>query len=802
MTTVPYIPSNQRIDSPWAYVQQLPGGAGVPPGRIGFGAAGKGFDLSGDLHSASVRRVRRCYDADGAIGVEFENDHPFETGELLPCRVGGIDMATMRSHRANNWTGGPLVHVNTLSTDLAGTAGVRLGGDPWTVTRVDDRKVILDGSIWKTDAAHPDPILWSGTMYRELVDAWPSLADAMDFIDGRPGGIQLGMGYFALLAAADTETFFPEADFTLTGAGMELSWLHRGDYFNRIPFHFHRSNFRVAHLTQEGNRPFQKQATHGWKTTTPVSEDESVFDGTFEHVRTINIPGYGANHGHPGGKVRIRWLNCKTIGTGNDGKDFKGPQIANPDGAYGGIIANDYSAWVSLGTAGTNRQESVLLGNNPIATASGLATFTVTLPAKVYVGLKLTFGADVTAVGGLAFAGKTFTVASRAGLVATCTHASTASSTATGGGAAVTVLYPLFLKGKPGNDIRGEGWVLSNLTVDREIFLGQGLRIRGGDGDGGNGVGGHYSTVAGLVVNNTTPDEYGTGAGKGLSLFGTGIQVSNATLRGNGAGQAIILAGGLDKGAVKASLRNIHAESWNIGLNLAGNECDVALTAVDCARAVYVDGGKISVQEEFEDAIDVTTASTIATFHWTGHPLTVGKTVVFDGVKAHNLGGVIVDDGVEYTVASVPDANTFTFDTGQYPTLTVTGGGGDEIEVTVNGVNFYNYGNRLSLRAFECDQAVDVHNRCEGLTIHNSTWDRSGTGIALDTLTTGILMGPGNVGFDNAVPFGKTIAAADAGRGATVTIGDSNTSTRGATVAAGGANVVLARSDGTNWLVV
>ncbi len=67
---------------------------------------------------------------------------------------------------------------------------------------------------------------------------------------------------------------------------------------------------------------------------------------------------------------------------------------------------------------------------------------------------------------------------------------------------------------------------------------------------------------------------------------------------------------------------------------------------------------------------------------------------------------------------------------------------------------------------------------------------------------TEVFLGADNIGIDSALPFAEIVTAADAGRGVLITISDSSTAVAGAIIAGGGANEVLARSNGTDWLVV
>ncbi|CAN5191003.1 hypothetical protein BH10PSE6_BH10PSE6_16820 [soil metagenome] len=813
MATVPYIPSDQRVESPWGYVTRVTGG-GVPPGYILAEAPGLSPRIIGPVATESFRMIRRVYAADNKIRVEFALSHPWLTGDSVTIRVYGADGPTHRAHRANNWEGGPLVEVGRLdpTSDITKVT-IRQGGDPWTITKIDTATIELDGSVYKVNATDPDPVYLCGWAYSDEVDAWPAVEQAFEYIEGRPfSRIHFGVGVFMFLRNGGdlTATTWPALGglemppySTISGEGDNLSIFCRGDYFNATPFRTFHAGFTARDIGQIGNAMFNRLATHGWKATAE-SELRSVNDVTYRNLSHWAIPGYCFNNGHPGGKNRLRLENIKCFGSTNDFFDIKGEQTTNIDGAFGSSLENLFATAAGMGTVGSNNQAPVTLTTaNPIGIVNGSGDFTVVLPFKPYVGQRIMLDAGTPAVGNFTLAGRGFTVKARGGTgatTATCNYdGSTVASAATGsyGGTGRTVLAPILNKGRPLFDLRSRGWRINN-TLYIDVFgYSSGGRVRDGSGTNNNGTGGQQSVISNCVSISlaTTGADTDGEAFKGFSVLGDRVQLRNFYVNGNGKGTGLSIQRGCDFSHFQGTVENC-----NIGVGWTASNVEKAdLTVIGCATQVVVDGGNGTVVGVVSDALSITMGSSIVTVAWPDAPVGFlsGDTLLVVG--AETIGGIVNPAG-SWVVTKI-GAGLFTFDSMQTATETTVGGGGSGIALTTGNVATPNSDNRLKLQSSGCTGTVIDFSRVAGFLLDDSSWDGSGTFAAYGGSVTGLLFGPNNRGIDCAMTFARLMSAANAGRGARAMISDSSVTAFWDTVAGGGANVRPVASDGTNWKV-
>lgn len=793
------------------------GAGNVPPGAIMAVTPGLPPLVIQNRATVNFRMVRRVYaTGDNKIAVEFDADMPaaWETGSEITVRVYGADGATHRAHRANNWTGGPFVDVVTLEpVPLSDPNGVYLGGDPWEIERLDDRTAVLVGSVYKVNSTDPDPVFLCGHAYTDEVDAWPAFVQAHAYIEGRPySRIVTGDGVFMILRnggdlsgsswPANTSLEMP-AFSTIEGSGPNTSIICRGDYFNCIPFRFFDSKVTVQNIGQIGDAMFQKLATHGWKATAE-SETRSITDVTYRNVWNWMIPGYCFNNGKPGGKIRIRYEGIKCFGNTNDVADHKGDITSNIDGAYGGSIDDIFAISCGMGTVGNNKQLPITLTTaNPIGITNGSADFTVALPFKPYIGQRITLDANTPAAGNFTFASKGFTVKARGGTgsrTATCSYDGTtlaSASTGSYGGTGRSVLAPSLNKGKPLMDIRGEGWRISNAEYVDVFGYSTGFRVRGGDGTNNNGRGGHRSVVMNYIARSTSTvgDDTDGEAFKGAVIDGNQVQFTNFVISGVNKGIGLSIGSDADGSVVKGIIRNVAT-----GVSWASNDVAAELTIDGCDTQVNVDGGQGDVSAVVDNALSVTSGSSIVTVAWADAPasLTTGKSMSIAG--AQPIGGLINTSGT-WVITKV-STGIFTFDSLQTATETTTDGGGEGILLTALNVATPNSGNTLKLISRNCTGTVlNFTNRVEGFRVPEIEWDGSGTAAAYDTTAVGIIYGPISKGWDCALPFSRLPDAGDVGDGTRAMVSDADTTDSFTAVAGGGVNTVPVISIDGEWRV-
>lgn len=749
-------------------------GATPPAGYVLAEAPGLEPRIVGPLCSPDTRMIRRLYDAgDGKISVETEEDHGLSSGSGLYVRANGIDGATHMMIRANNWTGGPLVDNGTLEpTTVANPKAVRLGGDSWSYTVTGARTLTLTGanSIWKLVSTDPDPtILPGGFIYKTQVDAWPAVKQLGAYIAGRPHSrIAFGAGIFWFLrnggdlsgsswtGAGNVEM---PAFSIVEGVHPAVSIFARGDYFNSTPFRFFDSGTQVRNIGQFGNAPFQKLATHGWKATASTNL-RTIFDLSYENVWNWSIPGYTLNTGHPGGKTRMSLVNVRGFFNTNDFADFKGAQNVNPEGAFANEARSLFTMGCGMGTVGRNTVLPVELGSNPIGITNGSADFTVQLTFKPYVGQKFLAGDTWPDVGNFSFAGKGFTVKARSGTgnkVATVSYDGTtlaSASTGSYGGTGLTLRAPSLFRGKPNLDMRAENWRVDGLFTVDLFGYSSGPRVRGGDGDNGNGKGGHNSVINNVISLSlaASGDDTDGEAFRGLALIGHGVQVSNFYCHGNGKGVGVSLQSGADRGSVRGLV-----EYCATGASITGSNVTAAITTnANATRDILIDGDNGIETARVDNPFSITSGSTVVTVNWPNAPagFLTGNTLRITGSEI--IGGIVNVGGSWVVTKTATD--TFTFDSLQTATETTTNGGGEGVILDALGTQEPT-GVVIELQSTNCAGTVLDLKRTSGVTVRNSSWDGSGTMLSTTANTKGLRFTPENIGF----PTRRTIRTANSG---------------------------------------
>ena len=740
----------------------------VPPGRMVAMREDGQRIVSDPLTSPNVRRIKRVFEHEEQIAIEFTTpstgEGAFSTGEALHVRLGGWDGATNRLHRA---IGYDMMEGDVLRdpyTAAPSATGVNFGGAPKTVDVLDARTIVIRDEPWKVHAEDPAPVfLGAGYVYRkaELVDVRGWIDDVWTWNDDRDHfSLNLGAGFFALKPGDTPElvrrTFRPPAHFTLRGAGRNQTVLFRDDYYNAIPFIYERDDNVSEGIRYFNNRPFQRFAGHGYKATAPDDgpEDGNIHYFAFRRNAVEDTPGYGGNMGHKGGKRDFDIEDNVYNGCTNDGKDIKGAKDSNLEGlAYRGRIkGNRFRNWGLL-YYGTNRTRPLLLTKtDPITTVSGSSSVVVWTEQKAYRGQRITFPAGTPDHAGIVFAGRSFKVTSRARPGGTGPWNATidvspqvASASGDGGGIGVEIIMPACNKGKPAFDGRGYGLLIEGNICSGHLMRNRIGRLRGKDGSNPNGAGATYSQIIGLTFIDETPPELGYTDGKPLAITAPNVTVEGykAVLNGTGsgfvasAGATGLQASGIDViGAATAGA--LGAPNMNVGVHTKG-----------CTNGFSIDGAGAAISGSLEEnPITVTDGSAIVQLAWSADDPDRPSSGSFDLEGAEIQYGVDVNS--TWTVLDASDPDFITFDSGQ-PAQIAEGGtatfGGEGVTYEIEGTVINASGSfRFEMDNMGSGFGVDIGNKTVTDGNLRIAGSYSGTGTAATGLVGRVSWDPGNHG--------------------------------------------------------
>lgn len=751
-------------------VYPLPRSPVPSPGRL-IAAFGNGLvEQSNVVSSPDARRIKRVYEYDSQIAIELTTpstgDNAFSTGEALHVRLGGWDGATNQLHRATGYdmmAGDGLRNPYSAALDAT---GVNFGGSPKTIDVLDASNIVIRDELWKIRAEDPAPVfLGDGQVHRKstLVDVRSWFEEMFTENDDEPFfSITMGAGIFVLKPSDTPEAvqrvFYPPAHFTLRGMGAHQTILFRDDYYNATPFIYRNYGCTDEDYTQDGNRAFQRFATHGFKLTAPdddEGEDSNVHYYARRRTRLVNIPGYGGNMGHPGAKRRFDLVNNEYNVSTTDGQDMKGPKSTNLEGLiYDGDISGNRFRSPGVLYYGTNRTRPLTLATDPITT-NGTSSVVVFTGQKAFRGQRVKFGEGTPDQDGVEFAAHSFKVTNRA-KVGSLWNATidvspqVATGSSTGGGSGVEITMPACAKGKPAFDGRGWGLRIVNNEVSGYLLRNTIGRLRGKDGTNGNGAGGHYAQIIGLTAFDETPVELGYTDGKGLTVLAEHVTVNGYKCHRNGLGGGLVvspLATGFQGSAIDIIGANTAGGLGAPGMNIFAH-------AYDCNNGFLIDGsdGADTEGELEDDPATVTNGSSIVELAWsntdTDRPA---------ATEEFNLSGIDIGYGVDlnssWEVIDDSDPDFITFDCFQPAVVpgggSVTfGGEGTTYEIT-NTVIEASGSLNLEMEDMGSGYGVDIGNKTPtdgGLRIKGSY---SGTGTAAQGSTGRPRWDPGNFGLPN-----------------------------------------------------
>jgi len=721
----------------------------VPPGCIGAFARGRRPLISPPVDSPTVRRIKRIYQGAGnQIAVETYEPHSFDPAKPTTCRAAGWDGATNRMHRANNWTGtGPV--YGPLRDPTHGTIdnvnGLPFGGDPWAaLTIIDDTNVLLLGSIWKLDAVNdPDPTFLNGFIHQGTIDAHPTIQKAMDYIGTRPGMIRGGVGTFVLKTG--DHDYAPNAHFVWEGADRELTTVIMDDWRNTGIWSIKKSHCAIRKTCWIGNSRFQGHPRYIIKTTS-TAETNSNFNFHCTDNYIWDVPGYGTNNGHPGGKNDLSYIGNTIVYCLNDGTDIKGPQNTNPELGERPLFMNHHvDAW-GMGSVGQMRAAPVPMAADPVTTvADGRTTIDLNVTQKLYVGQRSTFS-GLTGTGGIAAANINVSrpvkaVVKHAGYyTVTIDVGVQAAASITGGGAAGSFIAPAMDDQKPAIDVRGPKPQLIRVSGTIRKAHANGVRHRGGSGNNGNGRGGDLGIDQNVILENVTPADEDDGSTKFFVTVAKNVTLQGMTAIGRGRGFMI------QSDADNFIGRGLRAVGCDLGGSFDCANMDIEAAAIGCTTGFQVDGGKSNSTASMpDDCFTFTKNSQTVSAAFPGHPFHNGDQIAFSGVEV--TAGVDLNNDIDanpWTVA-VDDANTFHFSSNQTAIADAAAAGGEDLSYTVAGVSHVATG-QLKALTQGCTTGI-VRTAKSTVQVLNS---RSvGDTLNISDNTGGTLMGPGNDGYPN-----------------------------------------------------
>tara|TARA_R100000781_G_scaffold115013_1_gene88473 strand:- start:5751 stop:7529 length:1779 start_codon:yes stop_codon:yes gene_type:complete len=147
----------------------------------------------------------------------------------------------------------------------------------------------------------------------------------------------------------------------------------------------------------------------------------------------------------------------------------------------------------------------------------------------------------------------------------------------------------------------------------------------------------------------------------------------NEADHGRDVGDTVVIAGSTDVGGVSASSIN---GTKTIAAIKNNNAYNVTVTDSVSSTVNYGGGNSVTLDGSSPNTpfVATTSGSTTVTFHHTAHGLAVGDTVYING--CNSVGGIPAEElNTSHTVASVPDANSFTVTVSTTATSTAMGGG-------------------------------------------------------------------------------------------------------------------------------
>tara|TARA_R110002020_G_scaffold184477_8_gene381482 strand:- start:922 stop:2715 length:1794 start_codon:yes stop_codon:yes gene_type:complete len=149
----------------------------------------------------------------------------------------------------------------------------------------------------------------------------------------------------------------------------------------------------------------------------------------------------------------------------------------------------------------------------------------------------------------------------------------------------------------------------------------------------------------------------------------------NVNCHGYNVGDTVTIAGSTDVGGVPASSIN---KTQTIASIKNNDSVNITVTDTVSSTVNYGGGDSVTVDGEKPNTpfVQTTSGSTTVTLHHTAHGLATGDVVYIYGIQK-SVGGISAHIlNTEHTVASAPDANTFTITVSTAATSTELGGGG------------------------------------------------------------------------------------------------------------------------------
>jgi len=147
----------------------------------------------------------------------------------------------------------------------------------------------------------------------------------------------------------------------------------------------------------------------------------------------------------------------------------------------------------------------------------------------------------------------------------------------------------------------------------------------------------------------------------------------NEADHGRDVGDTVVIAGSTDVGGVSASSIN---GTKTIAAIKNNNAYNITVTDTVSSTVNYGGGNSVTLDGSSPNTpfVATTSGSTTVTFHHTAHGLAVGDTIYINGCST--VGGIPAEElNTSHTVASVPDANSFTVAVSTTATSTAVGGG-------------------------------------------------------------------------------------------------------------------------------